>query len=158
MAILENKLENIYNKLNVLLLQFQNNIYTKNLVSLPNQIDKIMAGENKLLSYIDGTIREISESDLYGVTDIRSGAFYGRSNLESITIPASVTNMDSNVFADCANLANIYLYPTTPPSLADRWTLNAVTIHVPIGSGNAYKSATNWAEYADNIVEDIQLL
>ena len=51
----------------------------------------------------------------------------------------------------------MYMYPTTPPTLVSKNAISTATttIHVPIGSGSTYKSATNWSEHADKIVEDI---
>jgi hypothetical protein len=57
----------------------------------------------------------------------------------------------------CKNLKNIYLKSTTPPTLGynNHFGGSSATIHVPIGSGDAYRSATNWSQFADDIVEDI---
>lgn len=92
------------------------------------------------------------------VTSIGNGAFYGCDSLTSITIPDSVTSIDYNAFLSCTRLADIYLNPTTPPSLSSTSAIpDHTTIHVPVGSGDAYKSATNWSYHSSRIVEDIEI-
>jgi hypothetical protein len=52
------------------------------------------------------------------------------------------------------------VYSTTPPVLGYHNVFEncpAITIHVPIGSGDAYKAATNWSGHANNIIEDIEI-
>lgn len=89
---------------------------------------------------------------------IKFRAFYNCRKLTEITIPASVTYIADEVFDECGNFANIYLKPTTPPTLnLSDGIPTHTTIHVPVGSGEAYKNATNWSSHADRIVEDIEL-
>lgn len=91
------------------------------------------------------------------VTSIGDDAFMA-SKLKSITIPDSVTRIGNRAFSHCSQLTDMYLYPTTPPTLDNDYSIvKTTTIHVPIGSGDAYKSATNWSNYADKIVEDIMI-
>ena len=74
-------------------------------------------------------------------------------NLRSVALDMFTMNATS--------FENIYLYQITPPtwhSIGNSMeVLSSSTIHVPIGSGDAYKSATNWSSFADNIVEDIEV-
>ena len=53
---------------------------------------------------------------------------------------------------------NIYLNSTTPPTLSDSISIpDTTTIHVPVGSGEVYRNATNWSYYADKIIENPEL-
>lgn len=88
--------------------------------------------------------------------EINTYAFSGCSSLTSITIPKNVTYIGGGVLNSCSGITDIYLKPITPPSLIGMLR-PLVTYHVPVGSGDAYKSATNWSQYAGRIVEDPEL-
>ena len=91
------------------------------------------------------------------VTSIGDNAFEGCLSLESVTIGSGVTSMGDYAFYACNSLTDIYLRSTMPPTLRDIYAISTATtaIHVPVGSGDAYKTATNWSSFADIIVEDI---
>ena len=79
-------------------------------------------------------------------------------SLTSAVIGNSVASIGEYAFEACTSLTDIYVNPTTPPSLGDTFAIpHLCTIHVPIGSGDAYKSATNWSSIAYRIVEDIEI-
>ena len=89
------------------------------------------------------------------VTSIEWGAFEGCSSLESVTIPEGVTKIEWYAFDGCSSLAEVYCKPTTPPTGGyDMFNNNASgrKIYVPTESVEAYKSASYWSNYADNIV------
>jgi hypothetical protein len=76
--------------------------------------------------------------------------------LESITIPESVEKIDYIAFAYCRNLKNIYSNRKVPPTGSTRMFdgIHAdAKIYVPAGSGEAYKTAQYWSDYADIIEE-----
>ena len=87
-----------------------------------------------------------------GVTSIGNGAFWGCTSLTSIDIPSGVTSIGSNAFNGCSRLTNIIIEATTPPTLGtSAFNGSTCPILVPSASVDAYKSATNWSEYADRI-------
>ena len=180
MITLENKLQNFYDKLTLIILQHKK-ICLNKLNTLPKKIEQIVIGDDKLPSCINRTIQELTASDFNGVEIIKRESFFSCknlttiiipnniisigfcsfercSNLTSVTIPNSVTSISDRAFNGCSKLTDMYLYPTTPPTLDGTSAIpNTTTIHVPIGSGDAYKNATNWSSHADKIVEDIEV-
>ena len=116
--------------------------------------------------YYDDLILMITDRDALnnitipdGATTIGNCAFWYCGSLTSVVVSSSVVNIDESAFSYCSKLTDIYLYPTTPPSLYDVSAISTATtaIHVPIGCGDAYKNATNWSSFADKIVEDIEI-
>ena len=92
------------------------------------------------------------------VTSIGNWAFYSCDSLKSVTIGNGVTSIGDYAFYDCSGLIDIYLNSTTPPILGTSETIPTTsTIHVPIGSRDAYKSKTNWSYHSSRIVEDIEI-
>ena len=92
------------------------------------------------------------------VTTIGVGAFYGCISLTSVNIPDSVTTIGGDAFSDCGSLTSVYCKATTPPALGGSGVFfnnaSGRRIIVPIGSGEAYKTAEYWSEYANDIIED----
>lgn len=126
-------------------------------------------------TYVDGKGVITFDGD---VTSIGDHAFYWSSNLTSITIPdsvisigstalgscnslssvtigKSVTSIEIYAFYSCSKLTRVYCKATTPPALGSYvFNVNGRgrKIYVPAESVEAYKSATNWSEYASAIV------
>ena len=85
-----------------------------------------------------------------GVVSIAAMAIY-RSNLTEIRIPASVTSMDSNNFHYCANLTDLWLNWTVPPTgIAPSFygtTIGNITLYVPAGTLSAYGAHSLWQNF-----------
>lgn len=82
--------------------------------------------------------------------------FISCSSLPSIEIPETVTSIADRAFTSCGKLTEVICLPKTPPTLGVVVFYGVPTtckIYVPKGSGEAYKTATNWSEWADYIVE-----
>ena len=88
-----------------------------------------------------------------GVTSINMWTFDSCTSLTSITIPESVTSIQNYAFRDCSALTAITVLAATPPTLGTNAfsNTNNCPIYVPAASLNAYKTASNWIEYADRI-------
>lgn len=90
------------------------------------------------------------------VADIGEAAFYGCVGLTRATIGNNIKSIGQYAFYNCEKLESIAIFSITPPSLGENVFLSAnalTTIIVPKGSGNAYKAASGWSNYADKIVE-----
>ena len=143
-------------------------------VIIPNSVTSIGAGAfyycNNLTSVTIGS----------GVTIIEDHAFEGCNNLTSVTMTTGVTQIGGYVFRLCLNLTSITIpdsvtqigscalgigsttnkgtiifLGTTPPSISSGAfsTIYLNKIIVPKGCGKVYKTATNWANFADYIEE-----
>ena len=87
---------------------------------------------------------------------IRQSAFEGCFSLTEITIPDKVSEIGSDVFKNCYVLNTIICKPTTPPTGGSSMFASigsSPKIYVPVGSGETYKAAQYWSDYADIIEE-----
>ena len=134
------------------------------------------AGGNKLPAVVDGSIEHIYAADLAGitivkaalknlshlktleipegVTEIEREAFVGSSFIETATFPTTLTTVGTNWLYQQFALVSLTFYSPTPLVLPDSVSLprqTAYLIYVPAQSVDLYKSATNWANYADKI-------
>ena len=97
-----------------------------------------------------------------GVTSIGSSAFSNCHSLTTVTIPESVTSIESSAFYGCYGLGEVHLRRTTPPTLSNSSAFSGNSsdriFYVPYSEDHsvleAYKTATNWSSYANNMVEE----
>ena len=86
-----------------------------------------------------------------GVTSILNNAFQNCNSLAFITIPAGVTSIGSHAFWGCSGLTSITCNATTPPVIADQWTINdvdrSIPVYVPAASIVTYEEAEYWNEF-----------
>ena len=129
--------------------------YQKTSISNMQNIAEVVIGDcvEELGSYcFDNTIlTSVTMSDSIKILGVRA---FGRNlRLTSITIPSSVTTIKDNAFYYSSGLQSITVLATTPPTLGAYvfYDTNNCPIYVPAASVNAYKTATNWSEYADRI-------
>ncbi len=91
-----------------------------------------------------------------GTELIQSYAFEGATMLQTLVVPASVTTVGYQAFSE-SGLITITFAGTTPPYMVDTNIFNTnvdgFTIHVPAGSGDAYKASSGFIKYKDYIVE-----
>lgn len=86
----------------------------------------------------------------------------GTEGCKALVFPSTTTEFKTGMEG---TIDTIYIKATTPPTLpwgeyfvdcnynGNNGVRCAVNIVVPVGCGNAYKTATNWSEYADYITE-----
>ena len=90
-----------------------------------------------------------------GVASIGSWSFMNCSQLTSVTIPESVTKIGENAFFGCKNLTDVYCHaknvPSTGYGVFYSTPIASVTLHVPAGSLEMYKTTEPWSEFG-NIV------
>jgi len=88
------------------------------------------------------------------VTWIEDGAFKGCSGLTSITIPKGVTWIGKSAFEDCPSLTSILCKSKKPASCKYGPVLSSYEprLIIPIGSEEAYASATGWKGFTKRSV------
>jgi hypothetical protein len=89
------------------------------------------------------------------VTSIGNSAFDNwQSNTHPLIIPSSVTSIGYQAFYNWQLVPYVEIQAITPPTLASNNAFtdqNNAPIYVPDGSVNAYKTATNWVDFAYRI-------
>jgi uncharacterized protein YjdB len=84
-----------------------------------------------------------------GVTTIGERAFSDMPSITTVSIPASVTYINSEVFDYCENLTSVTCLSEVPPGLGD-WVFTDIpsnaTLHVPDVSIQAYRES-DWGSY-----------
>ena len=87
-----------------------------------------------------------------GTGTIGASAFFGCSNLESITIPEGVTSIERAAFVECCSLATIILLPTTPPDYHpmtfEEDVFDDIVLVVPDGKIQTYKNESAWGDFS----------
>lgn len=112
--------------------------------------------DKKLICIAAANLKSIEIPD--GITSIAPRAGQKAKITKSIYIPSSVTTIGDGCFYDVQSLEEVYVKALTPPVLGSNVfdlqdtanTINA-KIYVPRDSVDAYKEATNWSSYANNI-------
>lgn len=99
------------------------------------------------------SLREITLPS--SLTSIGYGAFQNCSSLQEIVIPASVATIEGWAFNNCYGLKKITVKNATPPAGGENMfnSTGDCPIYVPALSGDAYKAADYWNNYAYRILE-----
>ena len=96
------------------------------------------------------------------VTEIRDDAFYECWRVRDVDVPATVTSIRGGCFRYCRSVENYHFHTRTPPSMSSTSVFYDISescrIWVPKSTDRtvltAYKTATNWSNYADYIYEE----
>lgn len=113
-----------------------------------------------------GTFREtnITSMVLNACTSVGNTAFYRCASLTTFIIGDACTSIGQQTFAYCTAIQAFICKATTPPSLHGQaflgvnMTTAPIIFYVPDASVEAYKTATNWLNYATRIkgISDLQ--
>ena len=72
-------------------------------------------------------------------------------DVESVTIPTSVIGIRNNAFGNCDMLKNLYMMNELPPralrSTFSDTHFESVTVYVPVGALETYRTANVWSEF-----------
>ena len=113
---------------------------------IPNSVTAI---GNKAF-YGSSNLTSITVSN--SVTSIGNQSFANCLDLISITISSSVTNIEKFAFANCINIASITSYADTPPNCMGDCFLyvnKSIPVYVPVNSIDAYKKAVEWKDFTN---------
>ena len=93
------------------------------------------------------------------VTSIKKYTFSYYKSLQSVTIPVGIKEIGYEAFSNCENLQSLYCNATIPAKGNYFMFFNidsAAKIYVPISSGDTYKAAEYWSDYA-SMIEEIEM-
>lgn len=144
---------------------YRGNVVIPEEVNYMNEIRKVTSIGNDAFRECSGLTSVTIPSS---VTSIGDYAFADCIGLTFITIPSSVTSIGKYAFANCYYIFKITSLNPEPPVcrgiltfgggslLRDQYDIyNYATLHVPMGSGEAYSSAYEW-RYFNKIKEDME--
>ena len=120
-----------------------------------SQLSSVTFEPNSKLKTIDGYCDGNWSSE---VGTKHYGAFADCEALTNIELPASLTAINSVAFSNCRKLIDVYCTALTPPTIktgsSGTFTniSSAARFYVPLESVDAYKAATGWEKYANQIV------
>ena len=128
---------------------------TKGKITIPSSVTSIGGGAFSGCSGL--TSIEIPNS----VTSIGNSAFGLCIGLTSVTIPNSVTSIGNYAFIYCTGLTSVTIEADTPPTIGiycfysednnRKYSPLNISIYVPCGSLDTYKTAEGWSDYASRI-------
>lgn len=123
-----------------------NNCHSLASITIPSSVASI--GKNAF--YNCGSLASVTMPD--SVTSIGNSAFSLCYSIAGLTIPNRVTSISNSAFLVCSGVAEYHIRPTAPPKLASTNAFSSIPsdciIYVPAASLEAYKTATNWSQYA----------
>ncbi len=128
------------------------------LISIKGSIGRGIIGSSAFEGCSSLSAINISET----VHQISGNAFKDCTSLTSITIPQKVSSLGirdlnnklaKNPFSGCTTLKEIHIKGSNPPETASFDTYINITLYVPTGSKEAYKSHSIWGKF-HSIIEE----
>lgn len=103
----------------------------------------------------------LSSIDLpIGVKSLTSWVFSGCTNLKEVHLSQLMKYIGDETFENCLELDKVYVEAFTPPILYYSAFSNSypeyITLHVPVGTEELYRSADNWKKFG-NIIGDLNV-
>ncbi len=94
------------------------------------------------------------------VTKIESNAFKGNRYLKELVLPVGLGNLEigSGAFTSCTALTTITINTTTVPTLGSNAFSGCTalkSINVPSGMSDTYRTTTGWSSYASMLSKDV---
>lgn len=87
------------------------------------------------------------------VETIGSGAFYNCSGIKLIILGEGLKNIEFSAFEKCSNIENVFCYseylPETERDVFKDSYVEYATLHVPVGSVDAYNETEPWSTFKD---------
>lgn len=121
-----------------------------NSVNIPNSVTSI--GDYAFYKCIGITSFNIP----VGITSLNNDTFYLVNSVCSFVIPYTVNRIQSFSLKS-VSLKELYVRPSAPPNNQTTDSIDIPSdciIYVPVGSLEAYQTATNWSAYADQMQEE----
>lgn len=107
-------------------------------------LEMASSGENKLAQLVDGTLTEITASDLQGATNIRKSAFAFFASLKKVEIPSTVLKINANAFSETGITEMII--PDTVLNL-DTYNFSSCRSLTNVVIGSGVKTIPNYCFY-----------
>lgn len=88
----------------------------------------------------------------YAVTKVGAQAFAGQNAVTGVSLPSSITEIEASAFTLCIGIESITCTAAVPPTCGATafYKINpAITVKVPAGSIDAYKSADGWKMFTN---------
>lgn len=96
------------------------------------------------------------EVNLPAIKELEDQSFYNCTGITSVVLGENIENIKGTTFNGCTSLTEMTIKAKTPPVLANSNSLPYSTltvVYIPTGTLDAYKTATNWYNVADILVE-----
>lgn len=115
--------------------------------TLPSSLTSIGANAFQGSSITQFVMAECSVTELSGERICYSCAY-----LDLVDLPANITSISNECFYHESHAISVVkVRATTPPTLGNNVFKSGTKIYVPASALSAYKSATKWSDYADDI-------